>query len=203
MPRATELESLCPGVVFWHFYDPTVKADLFSTALETGSSAYLVDPIPLTTELMTNLASRTEVRGVVITNENHKRAAALFAEHFKVPVYSALCSVRGVAEIVAVNENAPLAPGLIAVPIDGAPAGEIALHWEANGGTLVVGDALINFEPHGFTFLPSKYCQNFKQMCRSLEKLLEYRFERILFAHGTPIVSGARHRLETLLAERR
>jgi glyoxylase-like metal-dependent hydrolase (beta-lactamase superfamily II) len=203
MRRATEIESLGPGVVFWHFYDPTVKADLFSTALETASGAYLVDPIPLTTELMMALGSRTDVTGVVITNENHERAAALFAGHFKVPVYSAFRSVREVAELIAVNENAPVAPGLIAIPIDGAPAGEIALHWEANGGTLVVGDALINFEPHGFTFLPSKYCQDFSQMCRSLEKLLEYPFERILFAHGIPIVSSARHRLETLLRERR
>ena len=37
-------------------------------------------------------------------------------------------------------------------------------------------------------------------MRQSLEKLLDYSFERILFAHGTPILSGGRARVEQLLA---
>jgi glyoxylase-like metal-dependent hydrolase (beta-lactamase superfamily II) len=202
MPRAAEIETVCSGVVFWHVYDPAVKAELFSTCLETAAGTYLVDPIPLKPDATTDL-TRTGVAGIIITNENHERAAALFAAQFQVPVYSALPSIPGITEGVVINQNQSLAPGLVAVLIDGAPAGEIAVHWEANGGTLVVGDALINFDPYGFTFLPSKYCRDFKQMCRSLEKLLEYQFERILFAHGTPIVSRARHRLETLLREAR
>jgi len=201
MLRATEIETLSPGVVFWRFYDPTVKADLFSTGLETAAGTFVIDPIPLTAAFMSRLASKTI--GLIITNENHERAAAAFAEEFQVPVYSALRSIHGIAELVAVRENRPLAPGLTAISIDGAPIGEIAVHWEASGGTLVIGDALINFDPHGFTFLPPKYCQDFKKMRRSLEKLLEYRFERILFAHGTPIVSRARQRLEQLLRETR
>ena len=65
---------------------------------------------------------------------------------------------------------------------------------------MIVGDALINFEPYGFDFLPAKYCRDFKLMRRSLPKLLGYTFERMLFAHGTPILSGARAKLERLLA---
>jgi glyoxylase-like metal-dependent hydrolase (beta-lactamase superfamily II) len=203
MLRAAEIETLCPGVIFWRFYDPTVKAELFSTGLETASGTYLIDPIQLTPDLMTGLASGTKTAGIISTNDNHERVAAFFAEQLRVPIYSAVTRIPGLAEIVAIKEGEPLAPGLTAVSIEGAPAGEIALHWKANGGTLVMGDALINFEPHGFTFLPSKYCQNFKRMRRSLAKLLEYQFERILFAHGTPIVSGARQRLEELLRETR
>ena len=76
----------------------------------------------------------------------------------------------------------------------------MALHYDDDGGTMVVGDALINFEPHGFALLPAKYCPNSKLMRRSLAKLLDYSFERMLFAHGTPILSGARASLEQLLA---
>ena len=64
---------------------------------------------------------------------------------------------------------------------------------------MVVGDALINFEPYGFGLLPAKYCRDFKRMRQALTKLLDYSFERILFAHGTPILAGARERLEKLL----
>ena len=85
--------------------------------------------------------------------------------------------------------------------IEGAPAGEIAVFDDADGGTMIMGDALINFEPYGFALLPAKYCSNAKLMRRSLPKLLDYSFERMLFAHGTPILSGARRRLERLLEE--
>lgn len=83
--------------------------------------------------------------------------------------------------------------------IDGAAGGEIALYHAANGGTLVIGDALINFEPYGFAFLPEKYCQDPRQMRNSLRKLLRFNAERILFAHGMPILSGASERLQQLL----
>jgi hypothetical protein len=36
-------------------------------------------------------------------------------------------------------------------------------------------------------------------MRRSLRQLLTYRAERILFAHGTPILTGAHARLQQLL----
>ena len=65
---------------------------------------------------------------------------------------------------------------------------------------MIVGDALINFEPHGFGLLPAKYCLDANLMRRSLGKLLDHAFERMLFAHGTPILSGARVRVEQLLA---
>ena len=82
---------------------------------------------------------------------------------------------------------------------EGAAPGEIALHYSDNGGTLIVGDALVNFEPYGFSFLPAKYCSNEKQMRRSMQKLLDYKTERILFAHGVPILAVASERLRALL----
>jgi glyoxylase-like metal-dependent hydrolase (beta-lactamase superfamily II) len=85
------------------------------------------------------------------------------------------------------------------IGIEGAGEGETALHYDRDGGTFIIGDALINFEPYGFTFLPAKYCSNQKQMRRSLRKLLAYKAERMLFAHGTPILSGASERLQGLL----
>jgi len=62
-----------------------------------------------------------------------------------------------------------------------------------------MGDALINFQPYGFTFLPGKYCSNEKEMRRSLRKLLTCKTQRMLFAHGLPILSRASDRLRQLL----
>ena len=91
-------------------------------------------------------------------------------------------------------------PGdLRVIAIQGAVPGEIALYHAPNGGTLIIGDALINFEPYGFTFLPKKYCQNQKEMRRSVSRLLKSPAERLIFAHGTPIISRATERLRRLL----
>ena len=86
-----------------------------------------------------------------------------------------------------IADGEEICEGLHVIGIEGAPPGEIVLHYAVDGGTLIVGDALINFEPYGFTFLPAKYCSNQKQMRRSLRKLLDDKAERILFAHGVPI----------------
>jgi hypothetical protein len=182
---ASEIEPVAAGIFLWRYYDPAIKTDLFSTGLETPSGTFLIDPIPLAPEALADLRN---IAGVVTTNENHVRASQDYAARFGVPVYSAASD--------------PFAPGLTAIGIEGAPAGEIAIHSPANDGTMIMGDALINFEPYGFTFLPAKYAANSKLMRRSLEKLLDYPFNRMLFAHGLPIMSDARARLETLLKNR-
>lgn len=205
MPVAQEIDQVAPGILIWQSYDPAVKADLFSTAMETPSGTYLIDPIALEADVIGDLEARRKVRGIVVSNENHERATRQFAEKFSAPVYlhPAVGQVIALPRAVELRDNDPFSPGLTAVAIDGGPAGEIALHYDANGGTMVVGDALINFEPYGFALLPARYCSDFKLMRRSLPKLLDYAFERMLFAHGTPILSRAHGRLAELLAANR
>ena len=42
MPAAQEFDQVAPGIFVWQAYDRTVKADLFSTALETAEGVFLV-----------------------------------------------------------------------------------------------------------------------------------------------------------------
>jgi hypothetical protein len=199
MPRASEIEPVAAGISIWRFYDPSVKADLYSTALGTPSGIYLIDPIPLAPDAMAELHDRTIVGGIIVTNENHERAAAEFAEAFKAPIYLNVTAATLLPRIAPLRAN-ELPSGMTAIAIEGGATGEIAIHF---GETMVIGDALINFEPYGFALLPPKYCADAKLMRRSLAKLLDYSFERMLFAHGLPILAGARDRLELLLNERR
>jgi hypothetical protein len=199
MPHALELEPVAPGVFLWRYYDASIKTDLFSTGLQTESGTFLIDPIFLAPDAM---AALDRVAGIIITNDNHLRAAAQFAERFNVPIWADATVAAGSTGATRIGPDSAIAPGLIAISVEGAAAGEIAIYCEAEKGTMVMGDALINFEPYGFTFLPSKYCSNFKLMRASLGKLLDYSFERMLFSHGEPIVSNARERLEALLEAR-
>jgi glyoxylase-like metal-dependent hydrolase (beta-lactamase superfamily II) len=198
MPVAHEVDRVAPGIVLWQFYDPAVKADLFSTALNTPTGTCLIDPIPLAPGARETLSGQG-VSGIFVTNVNHARAADQFARMFAVPIFvhSDLVGIADFPNATAMPEGKT--NGLTGIGIEGGPLGEMALHYDEAAGTIIVGDALINFEPQGLGFLPAKYCRDVRQMRRSLEKLLDYKFDRMFFAHGTPILSGARDRLEQLL----
>lgn len=199
MPNPPELVRLSDFLSLWQVYDSSVKSDLFSTAAETDGRLYFIDPTPLHPDSLAEVTSDRSVAGILVTNSNHPRDAGRFAEKFQVPLFAA-CAMPELGEITIVSIKAgEIAPGLSAIPLPGAATGELAFHFADDGGTVVLGDALINFEPDGFALLPVKYCTNQKVMKRSLRQLLDWRFERLLFAHGLPILSSARERLETLL----
>ena len=196
-----ELQRVCPSLVSWSRYAPEVKAELFSTAVIGERGAYLVDPIAVDATALREALASAEISGVVVTNENHARAAAGTAAAFGVAI-SAHRDARAAVDLPAgrdIVDGEQFAPGLTAIAIDGAPAGEIAIYAEADRGSLIVGDALIHMGSYGFTFLPAKYCRNHKQMRRSLRKLLDWDFQRIAFAHGLPIVTKAKDKLASLL----
>ena len=199
MGIAQHLDQVRPDVFVWHAYDSTVKADLFSTAITLRAGCYLIDPIKLSAEALADLHQRVPLAGVVVTNANHLRSAGVHAGRFSLPLFASRESDLDPGLCVEIADGGYIGNELEVISIAGAPPGEIALYRAADGGTLIIGDALINFEPHGFALLPDKYCENAKQMRAALRKLSRYKCERMLFAHGTPILSRADLRLRQLL----
>ena len=201
MTAATDLDKVAADLFIWQAYDPAVKADLFSSAIVTADGIFVVDPIPLRKAPLAQLHDQGVIAGVIVTNANHLRASSQFAERYSVPILArrAVFPDRTPSQFSELADGDKICDELHVVGIDGAAPAEIALHFASGDGTLVMGDALINFQPYGFTFLPGKYCSNEKEMRRSLRKLLTYKTERMLFAHGLPILSKASDRLRQLL----
>ena len=201
MRAASEFDRITSNIAIWHDYDSVVKTELYSTYVRTSGGAHLIDPIPLESEALDEVIGSNSVAGIIVTNLNHRRAFAQFAERFSVPIFAHSDSFQDEQpkRLRKIADGQAICDELRVMGIEGAVLGEIALYHASNGGALIIGDALINFEPYGFTFLPAKYCSNHKQMRRSLRKLLDYKAERMLFAHGTPILSEASERLRGLL----
>ncbi len=197
---AEEFQLVNERVAIWQAFDPAVKTDLFSTALLTASGLIFIDPIPLEKTALAELTASAKPGAIVLTNGNHARAAAKFRTRFSIPIFAHADAIPtlGISVDREISVGSEIVPGLATIAIPGAGPGEIALHWENH--LVAVGDALINVEPHGFTFLPDKYCTDPKSMRRSLQKLLRCEFEILTFAHGLPLTSRARPRLENLLA---
>lgn len=200
MIEAADLFSLGGSLWLWQGYDPAVKAYLSSSAVLNGGRLFLIDPIPLAPPPLAELTAHGTVGGMFVTNSNHPRATAVFARQLDATIFAAESVIHEFGDA----KTQPIAggeimPGVAAIPIEGAAPGEMVFHFADSNGTLVIGDALINFEPYGFTLLPAKYCSNQKRMRGSIRQLLDWPFERLLLAHGPPILASARARVEMLL----
>ena len=208
MKPATDYADLGGGLSCWDAYDPASKVELYGTAIQVGRRLFFIDPIPLESDALDTLTEEAVPAGIVLTNANHARAAAAFRRQFELPVWMHTDAASETG--LTVDEMIPAGGGTVfdgvleAIPLPGAVAGEIALYRAGRasadgGGVMIVGDALVHLPSQGFSVLPDKYCTNAKALRRSLEGLLEWEFETMLFAHGEPIMRDARERLAALL----
>ena len=197
MQPADEYQLVRPGVAFWQAHDPAVKTDLCCCALETAGGFIFCDPIPLAPAALDELLAGGPPAAILLTSANHERAAVQFSKRFKIEIW-AHAAARG--ELPATRwfeEGDPLPGNVGAISLPGFAAGETGYFID---GLLILGDAVINVAPYGFSILPDKYCDDPKLARESLQKLLPLSVETIVFAHGLPIVTGARERLGALVA---
>ena len=200
MRPVEEFQRVNDRLVIWQGYDPASKVDLSAHALLTVEGWIFIDPIPLRDEALEELRGADRVAAIVLTNGNHERATAGFKKSSDAPVF-AHAAAQPVLSIEADHwiEDGGQVCGLSAIHLPGFVPGEMALHDAAAGGLMMMGDALINLESTSFSLLPDKYCDAPKVARKSVEKLLQFPFELMTFAHGLPIIAGASRRLQQLL----
>ena len=174
-----------------------IKAELFSTALAAGNGLIIIDPIALPPAHRTDLESLGRVARIVITNANHARNAATFAHSYSAPIF-APPELRGELRSHNLHDGLAIGP-LRVIRIEGAADGEFALYHADDGGTLIMGDALINFDPHGFHLVAPKILHQPKTNGPITPQTAGSRFLADFFAHGNPIMIRAREQLESLL----
>src|ERR1051326_7435096 len=117
MPIASEIAPVARGLWIWHYYDSAVKADLFSTAIAADDTTYLIDPIRLASDALAELQVCSPIAGIVVTNENHERAARRFAAELQVPIHlhPTLLGATNLPGAVPLKTHRSFGHGLIAV----------------------------------------------------------------------------------------
>ena len=198
MAVATDFQTLTPALFAWQAFEPAVKCDLSSCALDGPEGLIFIDPIELSEAALGRLLHGRKPRAIILTNGNHTRAAGRLRELLGVKV---LASGDAIGLDLIPDETlaeGQIAPGeMEVITLPGAGPGEIAL---VGNGVACVGDALIHLPPEGLRLLPAKYCADPEQMRHSLRKLLSCDFQVMTFAHGAPLLGTACRQLEQLLA---
>src|SRR5438876_6205509 len=82
-----DFDRIASNIAIWRGYDSAVKAELYSTCLETPGGTYFIDPIPLESEALHELIGSNSVAGIIVTNCNHHRVSAKFAADFSAPLF--------------------------------------------------------------------------------------------------------------------
>ncbi len=199
MRPAEDYDEIREGLVCWSAYDPASKVDLHSTGLRAEDKLVFVDPIRLGEAPLARMLANAHPGGIILTNANHERASAAFAKKLGVRIMASRDASEDTSIFQHIEDGEVFLGSLRCISLPGAAAGEVAIHSPEHGGILCVGDALINLPPECLRMLPAKYCENPKLLRVSLQKLLQFPFEIMTFAHGTPITSDARAALQKLL----
>jgi len=164
------------GFFTWHAYDPSCKAELWSTAYISLEGTVLFDPIDWPKDTP---PPKSPVQ-IVKTNSNHDRMFDEFKNSFQ-------------------GSWADKVHGFEAIPLPGAGENENA-YFHHISRSLIIGDALINLSPDPLMPLPTKYCTNSGLLKTSLKRLLELPIQRIFFAHGAPILQDGLVLLKTVIS---
>lgn len=192
------LQTVAPGVWSWHAYDEDVRTDLFSTAVLAEAGLVLIDPIRLHDGGVEELSLHKPVAAIVLTNENHTRAAAWFRSRFAAPIFSHPDAVgtQNVPIDGTLDVNRRVAGNLKVIEVPGAASGEVVLLHPS--GSLHFGDAVVNLESTGLAPLPDKYCADPRVLRESLRSLPFAGVDVVTFAHGPALTAGGGEKLQFL-----
>jgi hypothetical protein len=195
MKPTAEYEKIAEDVFHWHDYNPECRTECSSTAVQTPEGIVLIDPLRLEEQAIERMVGEGRVVAVLLTNGNHERGMAYEKERLDVPIYAPEEARNDVVADHGVRDGDLLFQSLRAIALPGGGRGETAY---LAPGTLILGDALIHLE--GLSILPDKYCADPHQLRQSLKALIPLAYEVACFAHGRPILSGARSLINQVVA---
>ncbi len=192
LPTADPPAEIETGVWRWAAFSPFHRVELAAHAVLHAGELVLFDPLPLAGPVRQRLRELAPAGRILLTNGNHRRAAADWGRELGLPVW---------APAPALFPGDPFGSGALpagwaAIPLPGGAPGETAFHHRERS-LVVFGDAVVHLPERGLELLPDKYCTDPRQLRASLAGLPA--FERALFAHGQPIGAGAGARIAALL----
>jgi glyoxylase-like metal-dependent hydrolase (beta-lactamase superfamily II) len=199
MSVATLVREILPDVFRWEAYSPEHKVELSSHAVRHGFEFLLFDPISLSAEAL-DWFPLSPPTAIVLTNENHRRAAVEWRERFGAPIFGPDGAEVMTPRVQPLNIELRPFKEWEMVPLPGGAAGETTFLLPEKS-LAVFGDAVVNLPGRGLELLPAKYCLDQSRLRDSLAGLLDrFTFANAVFAHGAPLLGEASSRIAELCA---
>lgn len=200
------MREVLPGIHHWTAIHPSIRQPVSSYYLEPAQA--LIDPL-VPREGLKWFETRPPLQ-VILTNRLHYRQSDRFAEAFDCVVR---CSEPGLHHfpagrgVAGFSFGEELAPGVRALEIGAICPDDTALHIESGDGAIALADSLVRPGGGSLTFVPDFLMGEDPAVVKarlldSLRGLLAERFDTLLFAHGPPLVGGAKQALRDFVEAR-
>jgi glyoxylase-like metal-dependent hydrolase (beta-lactamase superfamily II) len=193
------MREITPGVFHWMAPHPRIQMDVSSYYV--AGSATVLDPMVPPDAGLDWFGDERPVEHIVLTNRHHHRDSKQFVEAFEPgPVLvpeSGLHEYEGKdLEVAGYAIGEEVAPGIVSHDVGAICPDDMALEIRS-AGALAMADGLIHygrlmFVPDNLMDEPEKTKQG---LVRSFRELLDVDFDTLLFAHGEPLVGGAKEAL--------
>jgi hypothetical protein len=200
------MREVLPGVHHWSAIHPRIKVPVDSHYLEFAG--VVLDPM-VPGEGLEWFEGRRAPEEIVLTNRHHLRDSERFANAFDSKIRCAECGLhefRGGPAVEGFGFGEELSPGITAHQLGAICPDDTAIQLQTPGGAaLAFADGLIRPRGGGLAFVPGFLMGDDPsavraQLRESLDALLELDFDSMLFAHGEPLIGGAKTALRKFLA---
>jgi hypothetical protein len=200
------IREVLPGVHHWTRVHPRIRAVVSSYYVEPAG--VLIDPL-VPREGLEWFETRRRPEQVLMTIRHHLRDGERFADAFGCELRCHVDGLHAFADGPAVQGfhfGDDLAPGVTALDVDAISPDETALHLDyGGGGAIALGDALTRPGGGPLRFVPDFLIGDDpervkRELTSAFDRLLELKFDSLLFAHGDPLVGGAKQALREFVA---
>jgi hypothetical protein len=201
------MREVIDGVFWWTATHP--RTGLEASSHYVAPARTLIDPMA-TDEVVEWLRDLGETPDrIVLTNRHHYRGSDRLSSEFGCPVLchrAGLHEFEGGPEVEGFAFGDELAPGVRALEVDVLCEEETALLIETGGGALAFADGVINYDGMGFVsdgLLGQNPDLVKAGLLDAYARLLDRRFDALLFAHGEPIPDGGKAALREFIEAHR
>jgi glyoxylase-like metal-dependent hydrolase (beta-lactamase superfamily II) len=206
------MHEILPRIFTWGSTYADRPWDLNGYALALDGGSILVDPpAPEEAEWLRFEALKPFSR-IILTNRDHVRDAELFRQKFGAQLVAGVEELKQFMPVVIdqpVREGDMIAGLLRVIQLPGKSPGEIALLLDSDshpasrehGGILFLGDAIIGNPPGALGLIPEQKLDDPALLRRSLQKLLNYQFNVLLFCDGKPVLRHGKDAVEKFVSE--
>jgi hypothetical protein len=200
------MREVLPGIHHWSTIHPRIRVPVDSHYLEFAGM--VLDPM-VPREGLEWFEGRQAPTQIVLTNRHHLRNSERFADAFGSNIRcaeSGLHEFRGGPAVEGFAFGEELAPGITAHRLGAICPDDTAIQIRTTeGAALAFADGLTRPRGGGLTFVPGFLMGDDPSGVRaelreSLRALLELDFDSLLFAHGEPLIGGAKTALREFLA---
>jgi glyoxylase-like metal-dependent hydrolase (beta-lactamase superfamily II) len=195
---AERCERVADGLWHWRIRNSGIGGSISSSqALAAGADVVLIDPVRLAPDALAELPPPT---AVCLTAKCHQRAAWRYQGEFGASVWAPEGTVPMDGEPDRRYRAGDRLPGgLLAVHTPGPEDLHFCFLLEDGGGVLFCSDLLRQQPGADLDFVPLQYHDDPAATRRSVEELLDLRFETLCLDHGPPVVDDPKAAIRALL----